>query len=335
MANHCRRVTLILALGLAAPLYAQPVTQLKTMSASGAIGANGEAVIMPGTAGMASLLIQTTGTFSLTWELQCSGSGDGTTFDQDDEIPVTLVSVSPAPSDSITGSVEGLYTATIAGCRAIRVIATAFTSGSMAVTLTAISTGGSGAGGGGGGGGVISGSVSIIQGGNTAAVNASSQLSTDTEMSAAAALANGTANPTVPGVGAYSMVYNGTTWDRMTIPAAACDDPARVSSVNVSLTAGTGNTELVALTASQIVYVCGFSLFAGGDSDVILSYGTGTACGTGNTDLATFGFTSTAGLGIAVANGGAAQMKTATSNALCVERGSSVTLKGFVAYVKQ
>jgi hypothetical protein len=39
-------------------------------------------------------------------------------------------------------------------------------------------------------------------------------LTVDTELPAAAALADATANPTVPGVGAFLMGYNGTTWDR-------------------------------------------------------------------------------------------------------------------------
>ena len=39
--------------------------------------------------------------------------------------------------------------------------------------------------------------------------------SVDTELPAAAALADGAANPTVPGVGAFGMYYNGATWDRM------------------------------------------------------------------------------------------------------------------------
>ena len=36
----------------------------------------------------------------------------------------------------------------------------------------------------------------------------------DTELPAAAALADAVANPTVPGVGGFGMVWNGTTWDR-------------------------------------------------------------------------------------------------------------------------
>lgn len=42
-----------------------------------------------------------------------------------------------------------------------------------------------------------------------------SALSVDSELPAAAALADATANPTVPGVGAFLVGYNGTTWDRV------------------------------------------------------------------------------------------------------------------------
>lgn len=37
----------------------------------------------------------------------------------------------------------------------------------------------------------------------------------DTELPAAAALADATANPTVPGVGGFGHMFNGTTWDRL------------------------------------------------------------------------------------------------------------------------
>lgn len=47
-------------------------------------------------------------------------------------------------------------------------------------------------------------------------VNASNELLTNanTELPAAAALADDTSNPTVPGVGAFSMCWDGTNWDR-------------------------------------------------------------------------------------------------------------------------
>lgn len=37
----------------------------------------------------------------------------------------------------------------------------------------------------------------------------------DSELPAAAALADGASNPTVPGVGGFGMVYNGSTWERL------------------------------------------------------------------------------------------------------------------------
>ena len=149
-----------------------PTVQLQSRAASGSITANGGTVVLTNAGGMASALIQTTGTFNLTWELECAADAAGTAFDTDDEIPVTLVSSSPVPSDTVATNVAGLYTANISGCTAVQVIATAYTSGTMGVTISAISSGGSSGGGGGAGS-----SVSIVQGGNTAAVNASSQLS--------------------------------------------------------------------------------------------------------------------------------------------------------------
>ncbi len=46
-----------------------------------------------------------------------------------------------------------------------------------------------------------------------------SAISVDTELPTAAALADNTANPTVPGVGAFLMGYDGTTWDRVGLSA--------------------------------------------------------------------------------------------------------------------
>jgi len=45
-------------------------------------------------------------------------------------------------------------------------------------------------------------------------IGTSITLTVDSELPAAAALADNTANPTVPGVGAFNMVWDGTTWDR-------------------------------------------------------------------------------------------------------------------------
>lgn len=51
----------------------------------------------------------------------------------------------------------------------------------------------------------------------------SATVTVDTEMAAAAALADGAANPTTPTIGAANLTFNGTTWDRRRSVVAAQD----------------------------------------------------------------------------------------------------------------
>jgi hypothetical protein len=104
-------------------------------------------------------------------------------------------------------------------------------------------------------------------------------------------------------------------------------DTAQVA-VNVS---ASGNTELVALTTNQTIYVCDVLLVAGGTVEAQLIYGTGTACATGETDMT--------GAVALVANTGYAhdfkgRLKTAASNALCLELSGAVSVQGVVTYRK-
>jgi hypothetical protein len=50
-------------------------------------------------------------------------------------------------------------------------------------------------------------------------VNVNGTVTVDTELPAAAALADAVANPTVPGVGGFALMWNGATWDR--VPGSA------------------------------------------------------------------------------------------------------------------
>ncbi len=61
-----------------------------------------------------------------------------------------------------------------------------------------------------------------------------SAIAVDSELPAAAALANATANPTVPGVGAFLMGYNGATWDRIST--------ANTGRLQVDVITGAGST---------------------------------------------------------------------------------------------
>ena len=116
--------------------------------------------------------------------------------------------------------------------------------------------------------------------------------------------------------------------------AAICNDESKISSVNINLTGATGNTEIVALSGSTVIYVCGFSLIVGGADGTQWITGTGSACGTGETDKATYNFAA-AGDGVVAGNAGYMIFKTAAGGALCVERTNSVTLSGIVSYVQQ
>lgn len=118
-----------------------------------------------------------------------------------------------------------------------------------------------------------------------------------------------------------------------TFTASICNDPTLTNSVAISQSALNGNAELVALTASQTIYVCGYSFISSGAANVRLVYGTGTACATGETGI-TGAYPLVANTGIAVANGGAIQAKTAASNALCIETSASVNVMGMVTYAK-
>jgi hypothetical protein len=297
---------------------AQPVSQLKTMAAAGDITANGGAVTMTGTAGMASLLIQTTGTFSGTWELQCAG--DGTTFDVDDEIPVSLVASSPAPVDSVATNAEALYTASIAGCRAVRVITTAFASGTLTVTLTAISSGGGAAGGGGG----VLGSVSV-----------SAMPADATELPTAVALADAAANPTVPAVGAYLMGWNGTTWDRV---RASPDPCASGTKLYVAINQTT-STQLLTGTASNRTYVCAINVVTATAQNIALVNGTGAVCATGTAGMmggttAATGWNFAANGGIVAGAGtGAVAKSTADAANVCLLQSSTGQVSGTISYV--
>jgi hypothetical protein len=118
------------------------------------------------------------------------------------------------------------------------------------------------------------------------------------------------------------------------VGASGCEDQTKVASANIN-TSSSGNTQLVALNGSEVVYVCGYTLMAAGDVVVQFIRGTGTACATGETDLETLTFDDVAGHAITNANGGAAQFKGNAGDALCVELSGAVGVTGRVTYVRQ
>lgn len=175
-----KRVILLIAIALFAlsgVSFAQQVNRAGSAPAalysSGTIDANGETVTLPNTAGFGTVAVQLAGTFDGSFQLQCSL--DGTNFPSNSEVRLTPPDSTSAVT-TITGTTAGVWTGTIAGCRLVRVISTAWSSGSATVTMTATASGG---GGGGGGGGAGVDPVRIHDGTDVALVTAAGLLQVD------------------------------------------------------------------------------------------------------------------------------------------------------------
>lgn len=78
---------------------------------------------------------------------------------------------------------------------------------------------------------------------NSGTVSVSNTVTVDSELPAAAALADNTANPTVPGVGAFGMVWDGANWDRTPGNTAAGVLTHQTNSGTVSVS-GTPNVHI-------------------------------------------------------------------------------------------
>lgn len=137
-------------------------------------------------AGQTQLSIEVTGTYTGALSLQLSGAG--TTFVTNTDATAVINKATGARSATIPSATPGIYEFNTAGSEVVRVSALA------AVTGTAVVR------------------ISLGRGSHQVIVEGTSLV--DTELPAAAALADGASNPTTPSVGAMDLAFNGTTWDR-------------------------------------------------------------------------------------------------------------------------
>jgi hypothetical protein len=121
----------------------------------------------------------------------------------------------------------------------------------------------------------------------------------------------------------------GRLWVR---PGRPCDDEARIQNVAID-TAASGNVELVALNGSDVIYVCGYDIVADAAVAMQFIYGTGAACGTGETDLSG-PMSLAANGGISRMVTGATQFKAPAGNALCIENSTTGGVRGSLQYVR-
>ncbi len=104
------------------------------------------------------------------------------------------------------------------------------------------------------------------------------------------------------------------------------------SSAAISVSTAT-TTQIVALAASQKIYVTSFDVIAGGTGNITFVYGTGASCGTGTTSL-TGAYPLTAQAGIAKGNGLGPVLIVPAGNALCVTTSAAVQMSGSVSYAQ-
>jgi hypothetical protein len=97
--------------------------------------------------------------------------------------------------------------------------------------------------------------------------------------------------------------------------------------------AASGDTQLVALSSGKTIYICGMEGVASGTVTAQLEYGTGTNCATGKTAI-TDAMDFIANTGIVSRAPFWSGMKTAASNALCLNLSAAVKLAGGVYWTQ-
>jgi hypothetical protein len=118
-------------------------------------------------------------------------------------------------------------------------------------------------------------------------------------------------------------------------------DPCKGQAKLYASISQTGNTQLVAGTASKKIYVCSIHVVAAAATDVAVVEGTGTVCGTGSAGVSGFGgataatgWNFAANGGIALGNGDSSIGAEGTSgDNLCIFNSGSGQVSGGISYV--
>jgi hypothetical protein len=103
-----------------------------------------------------------------------------------------------------------------------------------------------------------------------------------------------------------------------------CDKSVRVS------TSTAGLAQVVALSGTTTIRICGFSIMAAGATTFTLSGGTGTNCGTGNVTI-TGGYSLIAQTSVNAFSSSPIAFATA-GQAVCINNSAAVAIAGFISY---
>ena len=177
----------------------------------------------------------------------------------------------------------------------------------------------------------------------------------NTELPAAVDLETAIDSPVGPYVGSLLYSYDGTDWDPIqqdvqdldsgagtdnvaggfvATPASGGEQvvPSGQASVAVNISTAT-TTQIVALAASQKIYITGGVLVSSGANTVTLKYGTGAACGTGTTSISgAMDFTAQTGIGFN--SGFGPSLVIPSAQAFCITTSAAVQLSGWITYAQ-
>lgn len=165
-------------------------------------------------------------------------------------------------------------------------------------------------------------------------------ITADTELPAAATLADDTSNPTVPGVASFNMCFDGTNWDRCVKAVDPCQNNTKVH-VNIN---GTAGATIITGTSAKKIYICSLVIVTATAQNINLVSGTGTVCATstaatlglsGGTTAGT-GWNFAANGGLTIGSGGFTIGQTnVNADNLCMLTSSSGQITGGLSYVVQ
>ncbi len=161
--------------------------------------------------------------------------------------------------------------------------------------------------------------------GNGATGTGSPRVTIASDNSPVAGMAVGATGSAVPANAHYMGAASGATG--LLTGTIACDQTA-IYDASTS-----GSTELVAISGSKVIYVCGYSIMAGGTVNVKLITGTGTACATGSSNK-TPAYQLTAQAGISDGSTYFRGLKTAAGGALCINASSGVAAQAIVYFAQ-
>ena len=104
------------------------------------------------------------------------------------------------------------------------------------------------------------------------------------------------------------------------------------SSAMLSMSTAT-TTQVVALSAGKSIYICGFVVNAGGTTTARLVQGSGTNCGTGQSNL-TPAFNLISGANVTLGSAVGQVLKGNSGSALCVTNSAAIALNVLIIYTQ-